>query len=243
MLDSQKLVIIKNQPEINSSNFDITNIAESPINFHALCKELSEYNSEDAKILFKGFKQGFKLQYSGPRVTRDSKNLRSIYEKPAIVQQKIEKEIKLGRVAGPFMEKPLPNLQVSPIGLVPKKLPGEYRLIHHLSYPESYSINDFIDPNICSVQYTNFDEAVYMLQDLGQGCKLFKVDIKSAFRLLPVCIEDIELLGFKYKGQYYVDKCLPFGCSISCSLFEKFSTFLELTVKKRLGSAKLIHYN
>ena len=37
-----------------------------------------------------------------------------------MVIQKLDKEIKLGRVAGPFDTLPLPNLIVSPVGLVPK---------------------------------------------------------------------------------------------------------------------------
>ena len=39
-----------------------------------------------------------------------------------------------------------------------------------------------------------------------------------------------------------MDKALPFGCSISCSSFEKFATFLEFCVRQRLQSRKLIHY-
>ena len=33
------------------------------------------------------------------------------------------------------------NLRASPIGLVPKKKAGEFRLIHDLSYHEGYSVN------------------------------------------------------------------------------------------------------
>jgi hypothetical protein len=41
------------------------------------------------------------------------------------------------------------------------------------------------------------------------------IDIKSAFRLLRVHPDDFELLGIKIDGEYYIDKCLPMGCSIS----------------------------
>ena len=56
------------------------------------------------------------------------------------------------------------------MGLVPKKLPGEFRLIYHLSFPTGSTLNDFTDPALCTVQYTRFDEAVHTVQDLGQGC-------------------------------------------------------------------------
>ena len=35
-------------------------------------------------------------------------------------------------------------MQLSPLGLVEKKTPGTYRIIHHLSFPEGSSINDGI---------------------------------------------------------------------------------------------------
>ena len=43
-------------------------------------------------------------------------------------------------------------------------------------------------------------------------------------------------------NNYYFDKCLPFGSSISCALFEKFATFLEWLVKKHSKNFAVIHY-
>jgi hypothetical protein len=168
--------------------------------------------------------------------------LKSASNNPEIVQEKLNKEISEGRMAGPFSRKPFPNLIVSPIGLVPKKATGEFRLIHHLSYPEGESINDFIDRKHCTVQYTSFDAAVHMVQDLGNNCKLFKMDLKNAFRLLPIRPQDFELLGILFKDSYFIDKSLPFGAAVSCKTFETFSTFLEFSVKRRMLSGQLIHY-
>jgi hypothetical protein len=55
---------------------------------------------------------------------------------------KITKEVLAGRVAGPFQSLPFINNQISPLGLVPKKCPGEFHIIHHLSYPEGSFINN-----------------------------------------------------------------------------------------------------
>lgn len=80
---------------------------------------------------------------------------------------------------------------------------------------------------MCSVTYTKFDEAVYMVQRFGKGASLAKADVKSAFSLLPLWPGDFDLLGFVLDKQYYFDKCLLMGCSISCATFEKFATFLN----------------
>ena len=115
-------------------------------------------------------------------------------------------------------------------------------MIHHLSYPAGESINDYINPVLTYVQYTSFDEAVNMIQRLGQHCKLFKIDIKNAFRLIPVRPADFELLGFKHNNHYYFDKVLPFGSSISPNTWESFSTLLECCVKNRMTSGDLLYY-
>ncbi|XP_040273667.1 uncharacterized protein LOC120989530 [Bufo bufo] len=140
------------------------------------------------------------------------------------------------------MECPLPDLWVSPLGLVPTKEPNKIRLIHHLSYPAGGSVNDGIADELCSVSYTSFDAAVRWVQRFGQGALLAKMDIEAAFRLLPIHPDSLHLLGFQWEGCFYVDCCLPMGCAISCSLFDSFSSFLEWVVKQEAGWNSVLHY-
>ena len=145
---------------------------------------------------------------------KDSKCLSSAADMPEVVLSKLENEINLGRIGGPFIHRPFANLQCSPIGLVPKSQQGSFRLIHHLSFPEGNSVNDFIDKDECKVHYASFDTAVNLAMSLGPNAWLAKTDIKSAFRLLPVSPSDYELLGFQFQNKFYYDKCLHMGCSV-----------------------------
>jgi hypothetical protein len=61
------------------------------------------------------------------------------------------KEIKLGRIAGPFHFPPFLTLRISPISVILKRSSSEYRLIHNLSFPEHGSFNDFIDKELCFI--------------------------------------------------------------------------------------------
>lgn len=133
-------------------------------------------------------------------------------------------EVNAGGIAGPFSYRPISNLRVSPIGLVPKKT-GGIRLITNLSSPINGSVNDFIDTSYTSVQYSSFDRAVVMIKKLGFKAQCSKMDVKSAFRLLPMYQGEFDLLGFKIGNWYFIDKCLPMGCSVSCSHFERFLLF------------------
>lgn len=58
-----------------------------------------------------------------------------------LVALKIKAVLEAGRVAGPFNSPPFANFRLSPLGLVPKKEPNSYRLIHNLSFPHKISLN------------------------------------------------------------------------------------------------------
>ena len=204
---------------------------------------LNVYEKNDATFLFQGFSSGFRIPFDAPFTPRISSNHKSALFHPDIVTKKLEKEINLGRVAGPFSEPPFNGqIIVSPIGLVEKKSGNDYRLIFDLSHPKTASINSGIDHSLCTVQYASFDKAVDMVLDLGKGAFLSKIDIESAFRLLPIHPDDFRLLGMTHLDQYYVDKTLPFGCSISCAHFERFSSFLEASLRKHTNSSHWMHY-
>ena len=184
------------------------------------------------------------MSYQGPRQPLDCSNLKSFRDKSDIGLQKVNKEIQLGRIAGPFQNRPpgLENLRCSPLGLVPKREVNSYRLIQHLGFPPKAGVNDFIPKECTKVSYMHFDKALECVAKCGEGALMAKCDIKSAFRLLPVHRSDIELLGMLINGSYYVDLVLPMGCSISCSLFEKFSTFLHWRLQNLTKITTICHY-
>ena len=101
------------------------------------------------------------------------------------------------------------------MGLVPKPhQPNKFRLIVDLSAPIDNSVNDGIPSDFCSLRYASVDDAVAMVRVLGRGTMLAKIDIKDAYRLIPVHPDDYHLLGITWRGQTYVDRALPFGlCS------------------------------
>ena len=107
---------------------------------------------------------------------------------------------------------------VLPIGLAPKTTPGEYRLNFDLSYPQGASINAGILREDSSVYYTRFDEVIHMLRAEGNGSFPFKVDIKSAFRLLPIHTQDFALLGM-WKNIYPLVYQFPVHCLKNSAVF------------------------
>jgi hypothetical protein len=195
-------------------------------------ENLKNYPCKDTvSELTEGFLNGFKLHYASPRFHRESSNLVSASLHTDELKAKVQKEIDLGRIVDPFQTLPIDTLQISP-----KSDGKSWMMITPLSYSEGRRVNDFIDPDLCTVRYTSFDNVVGMISKLGKKAELGVIDIKSAFRLLRVHPDDFELLGIQIDGEYYIDRCLPMGCSISCKMFNQFSTFLHWLVEKKSGS-------
>ena len=190
---------------------------------------------------FQVFLHGFRLHFQEPQIGHVSTNLLSAAQHPEIVDSKLAKEVLAGRVLGPFKHPPFDNFRVSPLGFVPKKQPGEYRMIHHLSFPHGGSVNDFIPSEFCSVYYASVDDAVRIIKKLGKGCTLAKTDVRSAFRIIPVHPKEHHLLGMKWRGEFYVDCCLPLGLASSCRSFEKLSTAMEWVARNKLDIPYIIH--
>lgn len=184
---------------------------------------------------------GCRLGYQGPRYHRITPNLKSTLLHPNAVTEALMKEVSRGHTAGPFSSPPLPTLQCSPLGLVPKK-DGSWRIIMDLSSPRGSSINEFISKEDYTLHYATFDQALALVSSFGTGALMAKLDLKHAFRLCPVSPSDWDLLGMHWQGKFYVDLRLPFGLRSSPFLFNRLADAFEWILKHNYAISALMHY-
>ena len=223
-------------------NYDLSSIV-TPVKVNEYKKLLEQagYDKDKTRYLVDGFTYGFSLGYEGPkRLKRKAPNLKLSVGSPTELWNKIMTEVKDKRYAGPFRKVPFKHYIQSPVGLVPKDKGKKTRLIFHLSYPKTgLSVNSCIPEELCSVKYPDFMEAVAMCLKAGKGCYCAKSDMSMAFRNVPLnkkswCYLVLKashpLTGLTY---YFVDKCLPFGASISCAIFQEFSDSIAFLVTFR----------
>lgn len=93
------------------------------------------------------------ILYSSPKMQMLAKMLRSAVTCPQVVKDKAEKSSHLGKIEGPFDNASLERMRVSPVGIVPKKAPGKFRLVHYLSHPEGESVTDYPSSLLSSVSH------------------------------------------------------------------------------------------
>ena len=218
----------------------------------------SGYSAEKTKFLVNGFKNGFSIKYTGPKkIQKQAPYLRLRVGNKVQLWNKVMKEVKAGHFAGPFKMPPFEHYIQSPIGLVNKDHGRDTRLIFHLSYPRDQS-NSSVNVNTptdeCKVMHKDFDQAIALClreieqsQNPNQTIFIGKSDYESAFRNVGLNKESWPWLILKANSPlngetyFFVDKCLPFGHSISCALFQEISGAIAFIVQVRI-SCRIINY-
>ena len=178
-------------------------------------------DSEFVTFLLEGISSGFRIgfNYGSHQCRAAKRNMQSAIQNPQVVDQYLTKECEKGRIIGP-LEKGSLSLHINRFGVIPKPhQPGKWRLIVDMSHPDKASVNEGIDPSLCSLSYATIDDAVTMILKKGGGAQFAKLDLESAYRMVPVHPEDRQLLGMEWKGQWYVDAALPFGLRSAPKVF------------------------
>ena len=179
-------------------NFNLDDIL-TPIKVDKLRELLinTKFDPQETEFLFKGFSEGFDFGYRGPKNhTNLSWNIPIHVGSKTEMWNKVIKEVKLGRVAEPYCDKPpFKHFIQSPIGLVPKG-EDQTRLIFHMSYDfsekfEEKSFNFHTLAEFCSVRYNDLEHTI---ENCIKLIKKFpdleviyfsKTDLSSAFRQVP----------------------------------------------------------
>ena len=94
---------------------------------------------------------------------------------------------------------------------------------------------------MCSLKYVSVDDAVRLVLDLGLGTLIAKLDIESAYRIVPVHPVDRLLLGMSWKGQIYIDTVLPFGLKSAPLVFTVVADAVQWILETQ-GVKHIMHY-
>ena len=200
----------------------------TPLKFKSWQYYLQTHPNQDLVHFFlDGISQGFRIGFNSSTQSLHSahKTLQGVTLHPEIVYEYLQNKLALNRVCGPYLRHQCSMVQVSRFSVIPKShQPNKWRLIIDLSYPRRHSVNDHIPKPLRSLSYITVDDAVKAIMGLGPHTLMVKVDIKSAFRLLPVHPADRNLLAMEWGNHIYIDGSLPFGLHSAPKLFNVWQT-------------------
>ena len=133
----------------------------SPLNVNTFALELAHHPDQAlVSEVLQGLSQGFRLGFNpGTNLRSSKKSKASAYQHPDIIDTYLSNEIRLGRVADPFLFLPISNLHVNSFGVIPKKgQTNKWRLILDLSSPLGANVNEGINPEDYPLQYIPVDD-------------------------------------------------------------------------------------
>ena len=192
-----------------------------------LPKEDSSY-----EFIISGVEQGFRLvseEFTGESVFM--KNYNSATGKP---RDAVEAQIKEELVNGRYKKCTHTPTVVSALGAIPKPDSKAVRIIHDCSRPHGGALNDFAVAG--GFAFQSIQDAVDITPP---GAFLAKVDLKSAYRSVPVHPMDLELTGLSwtFKGDneptLMRDHRLPFGARLSPEIFNELSQAIRRMMHRR----------
>ena len=215
----------------------------TPLNHAAWLHHLRHHPHQDlVQYFLQCISSGFRVGFDGTGTRSAKNNLQSVVAHPTVVDDYIHHELSLERISGPYSPSMCPDVHINRFGVIPKNYQQDkWRLITDLSYPSGSSVNDGIPSQLCSLTYVTIDDAILNILKSGKNTILAKIDIKSAFRLLPVHPADRYLLGMKWRDQIYIDHCIPFGLRSAPKLFNLLADLLAW-IAQNAGVSYLIHY-
>ena len=131
----------------------------TPLRVQAWEHHLSQHPDKNfVEYLLLGIRRGIRIGYDyAHHACKSAKqNMLSARQNPPVVRQYIAEECKLigplsGDVGSPHTNR---------LGVIPKPHQlGKWRLIVDLSHPDGSSVNDGIEPELCSLTYQSVDDA------------------------------------------------------------------------------------
>ena len=195
-----------------------------------------------------GLHQGSRIGFNHRTPLKSAaSNTGSAHQHPTIISEYIDKELSLGHMLGPFQNaSALPPIHINWFGVIPKgHNTGKWRLITDFSFPPSQSINDGIDPSLCSLSYISVDQVADIATQYGRGVLLAKVDIESPYRLIPVHPQDCPLLAVVWDkapdNQIFIDPMLLFGLRSAPKIFNAVADALNWYLHQ-CGIPHVLHY-
>ena len=206
------------QAVVNSGTYNFMSVKLSlptKINIDYLRDELDVY--EDKQVLqFLQF--GWPINYMGsalPRTMSKPRNHRGAKLYPHYVDAFITTEIGHHATIGPFTDNPFEYpITVSPLNTIQKST-IDRRVIVDLSYPDGNSVNDgiptgyYIDEAF-TLTYPTVDSLCSLIRRKGQGCHIYKADLRRAYRQIHVYPSDYPFLCYQWRGSMFSDTVFLF---------------------------------
>ncbi len=198
-------------------------------------------NDADKEFILDGLTHGFRIIDNNSvldRVEMNNYDSATCLQTRHSVEDQIQQEIQEGNYV---ITKEKPTV-VSALGAIPKADSTDIRLIHDCSRPQGIAVNDY-----ASIDKQTFQSVHEATRLIHPGYYMAKVDLKSAYRSVPIHPDCYAATGLKWKFSgnksvtYLYDTRLPFGSRAAPGIFHRITQAVRRMMSRK-GISGLVVY-
>ena len=140
---------------------------------------------------------------------------------------------KKGHLMGPYLPSdPIAKeCRINPVFPVPKP-GGEVRpVVNYSKEIDGASLNDYLDPDLCTVEYIQLREIVYTIQQVGKGAMIWAKDLEDGYFNIKVRPDQTKSLAFIFAGLLFIPMVMVFGISSAPLIFTVFMWYAVSAIR------------
>ena len=129
--------------------------------------------------------------------------------------QTILKWYRKGYLMGPYPNAHPINdeCRINPVFCVPKPDGSVRPVVNYSKVINGRSLNELLDPTLCTVEYIQFKEIVYTIKQVGVGAMVWAKDLEDGYFNIKIKPSQTKSIAFQFAGLLFIPMVLVFGLS------------------------------
>ena len=138
-----------------------------------------------------------------------------------------------GYLMGPYsMTHPLASeCRINPVFCVPKPDGSVRPVVNYSKAINGSSLNELLDPSLCTVEYIQLKEIVYTIQQVGVGAMIWAKDLEDGYFNIKIKPEQATSIAFQFAGLLFIPMVLVFGLSSAPLIFTVFMWYAVMAIR------------
>ena len=134
---------------------------------------------------------------------------------------------------GPYRESDpiVQTCRINPVFCVPKPDGSVRPVVNYSKSIQGSSLNDLLDPEICTVEYLQIREIVFTITAMGRGVYMWAKDLEDGYFNIKIAEHQCPQVAFRFAGLIFVPMVLVFGLSSAPLIFTVFMWYVVMAIR------------
>ena len=172
------------------------------------------------------------MPYHTPNV-HAKQNPKMDHQSKCKMAQTILKWYHKGYLMGPYPNNhPITDeCRINPVFCVPKPDGSVRPVVNYSKVINGKSLNELLDPTLCTVEYIQLREIVYTIKQVGVGAMVWAKDLEDGYFNIKIKPSQTKSIAFQFAGLLFIPMVLVFGLSSAPLIFTVFMWYAVMAIR------------